>query len=74
MKQEPTPQAAFNHLWGGPGCIVMANRAGLHEFLMSTGGTIIVHGCLRKVVSKNLGAGAYAVRTEEIKRHALGED
>jgi hypothetical protein len=67
-KQEPTPLGVFNHLWGDKLHTVMSNRAGLHAFLMKSGGTIIVHGCLRRVVSKNLGAGAYEVRTKSIIR------
>ena len=67
MKEEPTPQGTFNHLHRGTEHTVMANRAGLHAWLMDNGGTIIVRGRLRQVKSKNLGAGAYRVWTEEIK-------
>lgn len=65
-KPEPTPQGTFNHLYTGREHTVMSNKAGLHVFLMGNGGTIIVMGNLRKVVTKHLGAGAYEVYTEEI--------
>lgn len=67
VKSEPTPMGQFNHLYTGTEHSVMANRAGLHAWLMNNGGTIIVRGRLRNVKSENLGAGAYRVWTEEIK-------
>ena len=63
-KIEPTPQGVFSHLWTGAEHTVMANRAGLHKFLMDTAGTIIVGGCLRRVTSKLLGDESFHVNSD----------